>query len=45
MDVQVHLGQQSLEYGILTFKLHQLLGIGHIHPAEYGPSSVEHGIN
>ena len=44
MNVQMRLGQQLLELGVLAFELLQPLGVGNIHAPELGAPLVESGI-
>ena len=43
MHVQVRLGQQLLELGVLAFELTQPLRVGRIHSAKLGSQLVEGG--
>ncbi len=44
MNVQVRLGQQHLEFGILALELLQPFSVGHIHTAELDSPLVEGGV-
>jgi len=44
MDVEVGLGQQAIEFGVLGFEVAQPLGSRGMHAAVLGPSLTDGGI-